>query len=86
MDGWAEIKSVEDRFGIKIHTIEEADYFNKFHHMAGLANACDYIISAATTNGMIAFCSNENSIEIRPRYTSLYFDVLPWHPKHKRYY
>ena len=87
LDGKEEVIAAEKKFNLKLIQFREADFKNSFEHIAGMASACDLIISVATTNGsVIPGALGLNVIEIRPSFNSISMDGLPWYPNHQRVY
>ena len=84
LDGEEEVRLAEKKLNIELLNIAEADFLSRFDHVAGVAKACDLVITMATTASNIAGSVGANVIEIRPSYTSVCMDVLPWYPNHQR--
>ena len=87
LDGKEEVVAAEKKFNLKLIQFQEADFKNSFEHIAGIASACDLIISVATTNGsVIPGALGLRVIEVRPSFNSISMDGLPWYPNHQRIY
>ena len=85
LDGSEEVKTAETMFGIKIHSIDEANLRHKFDHVAGIAKACDAVITVPSTASILARAVGANVFHLQSEYTALCMDILPWFPDQNLY-
>ena len=85
LDGSEEVKTAEKMFGVKIHSIDEADLRHKFDHVAGIAKACDAVITVPSTASILARAIGANVFHLQSEYTALCMDILPWFPDQNLY-
>ena len=85
LDGSDEVRTAENIFGIKIHSIDEADFRHNFGHVAGIAKSCDVVITVPSTASIIARAMGANVFHLQSEYTALCMDILPWFPDQNLY-
>ena len=85
IDDQNEVLETEKKFGIRIHSIDGSNFSQNFDNIAGIAKACDAVITVPSTTSIIAKGVGANVLHLQAEYTALCMDILPWFPNQKLY-